>query len=305
MKWKWLAVGLIILVVLAASIYLIVDPETKKLNKTLRTQLGGTYIRLSDGITHYKLEGPEDAKVVVLVHGGTIPIWTWDSQFRALRDAGFRVLSYDTFGRGYSDRPDITYDQALYRKQLFELVEKLGLSEPFDLVGLSVGGGTAINFTAKYPQRVDKLILIAPLINNFKTPSFFGIPVVGEFLARLFGIRVIANRFASLVENNPESEKYTRLYLEQTTFEGFQRSILSMLRNDAVGDYSTAYQVVGRQKRDVLLIWGTEDTEITKRMIGEIRSLMPRLTFQPVTGVGHGIVFQRPQTVNKLILDFL
>jgi pimeloyl-ACP methyl ester carboxylesterase len=305
MKWKWLAVGLIILVVLAAAIYLIVDPETKKLNKTLRTQLGGTYIRLSDGITHYKLEGPEDAKVVVLVHGGTIPIWTWDSQFRALRDAGFRVLSYDTFGRGYSDRPDITYDQALYRKQLFELVEKLGLSEPFDLVGLSVGGGTAINFTAKYPQRVDKLILIAPLINNFKTPSFFGIPVVGEFLARLFGIRVIANRFASLVENNPESEKYTRLYLEQTTFEGFQRSILSMLRNDAVGDYSTAYQVVGRQKRDVLLIWGTEDTEITKQMIGEIRSLMPRLTFQPVTGVGHGIVFQRPQTVNKLILDFL
>ena len=119
MKWKWLAICLIILVVLAVAIYLIVDPETKTLNQALRTQLGGTYIRLSDGITHYKLEGPEDAKVVVLVHGGTIPIWTWDRQFRALRDAGFRVLSYDTFGRGYSDRPDITYDQALYRKQLF------------------------------------------------------------------------------------------------------------------------------------------------------------------------------------------
>jgi hypothetical protein len=58
MKWKWLAGGLIILVVLAAAIYLIVNPETQVLNKALRAQLGGTYIRLSDGITHYELEGP-------------------------------------------------------------------------------------------------------------------------------------------------------------------------------------------------------------------------------------------------------
>jgi len=305
MKWKWLAAFLIGLVVVAIGIYLILDPEVNELNEAARARLGGSYIKLSDGMTHYKLQGPPDAKVVVLVHGATIPIWTWDQQVRALTKAGFRVLSYDNFGRGYSDRPAVTYDQKLHLRQLKELADKLGLTRPFDLIGISLGGGTAVNYTARYPDRVDKLVLISPLINNYKVPSYFGIPVFGEFLARLAGIRVISNRFANLIGNHPESEKYTRLFVEQTTYKGFQQSILSMLRNDAVGDYRAAYQIVGRQKRDVLLIWGTEDSGITKSMVDDIQSFVPRLTFKPVAGVDHGIVFQKSETVNKLIINFL
>lgn len=302
---KWLSAFLVLLIILLVGIYYIFDPENNELNEDVRTRLGGTYIKLSDGITHYKLEGPDDGKVVVLVHGGTVPIWTWDKQVQALNNAGLRTLSYDKYGRGYSDRPDVTYDQDLYKRQLLELVDKLALTEPFDLVGLSLGGGTAVNFTARYPDRVRKLVLISPLINNFKVPSFFRIPVFGEFMARIAGIRVIVNRFVSLFEKNPESEKYTRLFVEQTTYKGFQRSVLSMLRNDAVGDYRNAYQIIGNQKRDILLIWGTADTEITKEMIRDIRSFIPRLKFKPVEGVGHGIVFQKPDTVNNLIMGFL
>ena len=302
---KWLSAFLVLLIILLVGIYYIFDPENNELNEDARTRLGGTYIKLSDGITHYKLEGPDNGKAVVLVHGGTVPIWTWDKQVRALSNAGFRTLSYDKYGRGYSDRPDVAYDQDLYKRQLLELVDKLALTEPFDLVGLSLGGGTAVNFTARYPDRVRKLVLISPLINNFKVPSFFRIPVFGEFMARLAGIRVIVNRFISLFEKNPESEKYTRLFVEQTTYKGFQRSVLSMLRNDAVGDYSNAYQIIGDQKRDILLIWGTADTEITKEMIRDIRSFIPHLKFKPVEGVGHGIVFQEPDTVNNLIIGFL
>jgi len=302
---KWLSAFLALLIILLVGIYYIFDPENNELNEAVRARVCGTYIKLSDGITHYKLEGPHNGPVVVLVHGGTIPIWTWDKQVQALNNAGFRTLSYDKYGRGYSDRPNVTYDQDLYKRQLLELVDKLALTELFDLVGLSLGGGTAVNFTARYPDRVRKLILISPLINNFKVPSFFRIPVFGEFMARIAGIRVIVNRFVSLFEKNPESEKYTRLFVEQTTYKGFQRSVLSMLRNDAVGDYSNAYQIIGNQKRDILLIWGTADTEITKEMIRDIRSFIPHLKFKPVEGVGHGIVFQKPDTVNNLITGFL
>jgi len=305
MKWKWLATFMIGLIVAAIGIYRFLDPEVNELNEAARARLGGSYIKLSDGMTHYKLEGPPDAKVVALVHGATIPIWTWDQQVRALTKAGFRVLSYDNFGRGYSDRPAVTYDQKLHLRQLKELADKLGLTRPFDLIGFSLGGGTAVNFTARYPDRVDKLVLISPLINNYKVPAYFGIPVFGEFLARLAGIRVISNRFASLIGNHPESEKYTRLFVEQTTYKGFQQSILSMLRNDAVGDYRPAYQIVGRQKRDVLLIRGTEDTGFTKPMVSEIQSFVPRLTFKPVEGVGHVPMFQKPKIINNLIINFL
>jgi pimeloyl-ACP methyl ester carboxylesterase len=81
--------------------------------------------------------------------------------------------------------------------------------------------------------------------------------------------------------------------------------MVSMLRNDAVGDYRAGYQAVGQQRREVLLIRGTEDVEITQEMIAEIQSFIRRLTFRPVDGAGHGIVFQKPETLNPLIIDFL
>jgi len=148
---KWLSAFLVLLIILLVGIYYIFDHEDNELNEDGRAKLGGTYIKLSDGITHYKLEGPDNGKVVVLVHGGTVPIWTWDKQVQALNNAGFRTLSYDKYGRGYSDRPDVTYDQDLYKRQLLELLDKLALTEPFDLVGLSLGGGTAVNLMLDIP----------------------------------------------------------------------------------------------------------------------------------------------------------
>ena len=100
------------------------------------------------GVTHYQWEGPLEGPVVVLVHGATVPMWVWNRLAADLAEGGFRVLRYDKFGRGYSDRPDLRYNRNLYRKQLLELVDKLGLKKPFDLVGLSLGGATAVNFTS-------------------------------------------------------------------------------------------------------------------------------------------------------------
>ncbi|MDT8271806.1 MAG: alpha/beta hydrolase [Desulfomonilia bacterium] len=302
---KWFVVVLVILVLLLVGVYLVLNPEKYDLDDSERARLGGTYLQLSDGVTHYRLDGPAGGRVVVLVHGGTVPIWTWDRQVPALIDAGFRVLTYDKYGRGYSDRPEVTYDQELYRRQLLELADRLSLTEPFDLVGLSLGGGTVINFTAHHPERVCSLILIAPLIDNFKVSTLMRTPVLGEFMARTVGIRVMTERFVSLFDQVENADRYTSLFIEQTTYRGFQRSVLSMLRSDAVGDYRDAYRRVGDQDRETLLIWGTEDTEVAREMIEEVRESLPRLRFEPIEGTGHGVVFQRPQRVTDLILDFL
>ncbi len=303
MSIKWLAVVFGIL--LLAGVYYMLDPENKNLDDHERKILGGTYTNLSDGVTHYKLTGPEKGKVVVFVHGGTIPIWTWDGQTKILNDAGYRVLSYDTYGRGYSDRSNVTYDQELYKKQLFELIDKLGINDKVDLIGLSVGGGTVVNFTAHYPDKVRKLVLISPLIKDFKLPTIFQIPVLGEFIARFIGVKTIQKRFNSLVKGHPDAQRYKVLFKEQTTYKGFQRSLLSMLRNDAVRDYTAAYQKLGKQKREILLIRGVGDTEITEEMIKDIQSYLPHVEYEPVEGAGHSCVFQKPDIVNALILDFL
>ncbi len=304
-KGKKLAAFFVILFLVLAGVYYILDPEIKKLDETERKKLGGTYIDLSYGVTHYELTGPANGKVVVLVHGGTVPLWTWDSQIKVLNDAGFRTLSYDKYGRGYSDRPGVTYDQQLYTNQLFELVDRLELTQKFDLIGISLGGATAVNFTAQYPDRVQKLVLISPLIKNFRVPSVFQIPVIGEFTARVVGTRILIARFTSLFEDDPEFENYKARYVEQTTYKGFQRSLLSMLRNDALRDYTNAYKNLGKQNCDILLVWGTEDKEVTREMIKSIRSFLPNVDFKPVEGLGHGLLFQEPEIISSLIIDFL
>src|ERR1043166_1433761 len=100
-----LAVGTI-----AASVnYARQDQEHVQLTDEVRRFVPGSFARLADGITHYEFAGPPDAAIVVLIHGFSIPDYLLDPPFPALVSSGFRVLRYDLFGRGYSDRPDVTY----------------------------------------------------------------------------------------------------------------------------------------------------------------------------------------------------
>jgi pimeloyl-ACP methyl ester carboxylesterase len=297
---------MLLLIIFLFGLYCVLDPEKRELGDAERERLGGTYTSLSDGVTHYRLDGPDGGRPIVLVHGGTVPLWAWDKQIQTLKEEGYQILRYDMYGRGYSDRPATSYDRELYRRQLSELVDQLGLALPFDVMGCSLGGGTAINFTAQYPQKVRKLILISPVVNHYKIPSLFRIPVLGEFMVRIVGLKLMTRRFKSLIEGSLESKKYTKLYTEQMTYHGFQRSLLSMLRNDAIsGDYGHSLQAVGRHEHAVLLIWGTADKEITQPMISKIQSYLPHLDYQPIDGAGHGIVFQKSDLVNALIRDFL
>ena len=102
--------------------------ETKELNENTRKEAAGSFVALSDGVTHYELGGPKDGKPVVLVHGFSVPFFIFDPLFDFLTSAGFRVLRYDLLGRGYSDRPNTQYDANLFVRQLKELLDALEMS---------------------------------------------------------------------------------------------------------------------------------------------------------------------------------
>jgi pimeloyl-ACP methyl ester carboxylesterase len=232
-------------------------------------------------------------------------MFTWDAISPILTTAGYRVLRYDMYGRGYSDRPRVTYNRELYRGQLLELLDALNLQEPVDLVGYSLGGGIVTDFVARHPQRVGRLALISPVVNNFKTPLVFRIPVIGEFLARIVGIRTVTKRANSMYEGTGFGQHHADLFAEQTTFKGFQASLLSMIRSDAIGDYRDSYESVGKQKRSVLLIWGSRDTEIPEEVINTARKLIPYVQFHSVLDAGHNIVFQKSEQTGAMLNNFL
>lgn len=129
-----------------------------QLSDTARSAAPGGFVRLSQGYVHYGLEGPETGETVVLVHGFSTPMFIWERTVPDLARAGFRVLSYDLYGRGYTDRPDVAYDEDLFAGQLMELLNALDIREPVNLVGLSMGGAIATIFTTRHPEKVTALI---------------------------------------------------------------------------------------------------------------------------------------------------
>jgi pimeloyl-ACP methyl ester carboxylesterase len=303
-----IAVIILLVIITPLSLYASADIEKKDLDDAARTQQGGAYVKLPGGVTHYETTGPETGRVVVLVHGATIPMYLWDAQVGPLNEAGYRVLRYDMYGRGYSDRPAGDYSQAFYRKQLLDLLDTLKIRQPVDLVGLSMGGGVAMDFTANYPDRVKDVVLIAPMINSIKNDTNFKlmrIPVIGEFLTRLIAVKVMSDRAAQLMQKSPRAAEYAGMFSDQTRFKGFEKASLAAARSDAWADYTADYQAVGGQDRSILLIWGTEDNDVSPEMVQAMRKALPDVQFKQLDNIGHDPQVEVPDRVNSLIIDFL
>src|SRR5215831_16817722 len=125
----WIAGAFLLPLTILWGLYALEDPETRDLNAATRAGVSGAFAQLGDGYTHYELGGPENGSrpVVVLAAGFSVPYYIWDPTFKALTGAGFRVLRYDYYGRGYSDRPAIAFSDEMYVRQLEQLLNGLQL----------------------------------------------------------------------------------------------------------------------------------------------------------------------------------
>ena len=85
----------------------------------------------------------------------------WDDQFAAFAQ-DYQVVRYDIRGFGRSALPQIPYTD---REDLAHLLTFLGLEKSY-LLGFSLGGGIALDFTLEYPERADALILVGSPVNG-------------------------------------------------------------------------------------------------------------------------------------------
>jgi pimeloyl-ACP methyl ester carboxylesterase len=164
------------------------DPEPLSLAEAQR-RVGGDYAALEDGPVRYDYDAPDASRpLLVLVHGGALnSLTTWDPLVDALGGA-FGVLRFDSYGQGYSARPEARHDAALYVRQIDGLLAQAGVVEPIHLVGYSMGGLIAAEYAAHCPQRVASLALLAPagLGTRLRWPVRLGaLPVLGEAVYRL------------------------------------------------------------------------------------------------------------------------
>ena len=284
--------------------------ESIELNDTTRESLPGEFIQLSEGFVHYELDGPVEGDVVVLVHGFSTPLFVWDPVFENLVKEGFRVLRYDLYGRGYSDRPHTTYNMDFFIHQLLELLEQLGLTKDrINLVGLSMGGGICVVFADKYPNMIKKVSLIDPIgfsIGRNTLLSILKIPVLNRLILRLYlgHNRIIEAQKEDFFEYEKVTN-YLDKYTEQMKYEGFLQAIQSTVLNTPFTNLKETYERLGKRELPMQLFWGEKDQTIPYPTSQKVCAAVPSIEFHTIKECGHMPQYTRPNEVNPLLVKFL
>lgn len=289
--------------------------ETKELNAETRKDAGGAFIQLADGVTHYELGGDESGNVVVLIHGFSVPYFIYDPTFKFLTESGFRVLRYDLFGRGFSDRPASRYDIRLFVNQLAGLLDALhftyhpGRGRPVNLIGLSLGGIIASTFAVRHPERVNKLVLIDPAgagpISLSPVHRVAKLPMVAETILSLVRSDVLIKSAAKDFFDPTLVAHFMSKYKVQLEYKGFKRAILSTIRHGMLGSFINTYKALGKMDKRVMLLWGRDDVTVPFEHSYELRAAMPNVEFHAFENCGHIPHYEKPAEVNPILLEFL
>jgi pimeloyl-ACP methyl ester carboxylesterase len=301
LKWAAPATVLLLLAVLIAR-----NPEHFSIDDVARAAAGGEYVTLADGITHYQLSGPAEGAPAVLVHGFSVPLYIWDSTAVALAGAGYRVLRYDLFGRGFSDRPDITHDADLLDRQLSELLDSVGFRAPVHLMGLSFGGIVTATFSGRHPERVRSLTLIDPAAADREPlPWYMRMPVAGPVLWQALAVPGMAQgQLGDFVEPAKWPDWVDR-YRTQMQYRGFGPALRSTLMWWTGVSPDSLYATAAGHPFPVQLIWGVEDQTVPIALSERVRKAIPGIRYHPIERAGHLPHMERTDLVNPILLDFL
>ncbi len=106
---------------------------------------------------YYERHGAGPA--LVLIEGLGVGTWLWEKQVPAF-SKHFTTIVFDNRGAGKSDKPEGPYSISLFADDLAALLDKLNIPKAH-ILGVSMGGFVALDFAVRYPQRVDRLVLVS------------------------------------------------------------------------------------------------------------------------------------------------
>jgi pimeloyl-ACP methyl ester carboxylesterase len=298
----------VLLVVVAVIAYVWAIESKEVLDAVARKEAPGGFTRLPAGTVHFEMSGPPDGPTVVLIHGLTTPSFVWDHNVQALTDAGFQVLRYDHFGRGYSDRPDIVYDRDLYDQQVHLLLDKFQVEPPVHLVGLSMGGAVAVTFTDRHPDMVASVSLLAPAGFPIEEPWYLTmakVRLVGDYFMTVFGDRLIRNGVRNAFVDPDGLGDFEAKFEVQLRYRGLRQAVLSTLRSMGMFDLGDTYHRVGKLEKPALLLWGRRDAVLPFDNSAKVLEAIPHAEFHAIDVAGHNLNYEDSEIVNPLLVDFL
>ena len=266
----------------------------------------GQVLKVGNLDIHYHEHPPSGAGrgAVVFVHGSG-PGASGYSNFKfnaaAFAQAGHRVLVPDLPGFGYASKPtDIDYTTDFFVESLVGLLDALGVRR-CALVGNSLGGGVSIRTALEHPQRVEKLVLMAPGgIEELET--YMAMPAMASMIENFVGgaldraglRRVLGNLVfdATHVTDELVEERYAILQTQPP-------EVLSRMK------IPNMEAELGAIQCPVLAFWGVDDAMVPVSGGRKITSRCRPSRLVEVAECGHWVMVEHRRMFNAACLDFL
>ncbi|MFL6119433.1 4,5:9,10-diseco-3-hydroxy-5,9,17-trioxoandrosta-1(10),2-diene-4-oate hydrolase [Actinophytocola sp.] len=260
---------------------------------------------------HYYEAG--QGEPVVMLHGGGPGASAWSNFGRNLPVFAerFRTLLVDQPGFGGSDKSRVTSQYFTFSADaLLKLLDEVGV-ERAHLVGNSLGGGTAVRFALRYPDRAGRLVLMAPGglgLNVFAPDPTEGIKRLYQFAAppgpskeKLAAFLRTLVYDQSLVTDELVAERY-RAASDPETLKAMASMGASFASEPEEG---MLYREAHRLRQRVLLVWGREDR--VNPLDGALVALkvIPRAQLHVFGRCGHWAQLEKFAEFNRLAMDFL
>jgi len=262
------------------------------------------YLKTENFDIHYIKEGSGDP--VILIHGGGMWLYSYRDTIPFL-SRSCTVYALDMPGYGYT-RPrhnNVCYSLDVMTDTLLEFMTALQIDRA-SLVGHSWGGGWAIHFTHRHPERVEKLVLIDS--SGLDVPDvleweFLKYPMIGELLVRCIypdGVRRRLEKsffHKDLVTGEMVREVYTPM-----RFKSNQKAQYLISRNQ---DWKITESAMPNIAKKVLLIWGDSDRYLSPGLAEQFVTRLANVKPFILKNCGHSAHEEYPEAVSTLIKEFL
>jgi len=257
---------------------------------------------LDGGAVFYEVRGAGPA--LVLLHDGLLHRETWNAQWESLAKE-HRVVRYDRRGYGRSPAPAKPFSDAA---DLAKLADHLKLPR-FTLIGCSAGGAAAIEFALAHPARVERLVLVGPVVDGLGFSSHFQSRNAAAF--RPLAERGDVGGTVSAWEQDP--------YLIAPRYESAKREFARLMREnphnltgiparEALRERAPmpkALKRLGEIRAPTLILVGEGDIPDVHAHCGAIEAGIAGSRRVVVPTSGHLVHMEQPAEFDRLVLEFL
>jgi pimeloyl-ACP methyl ester carboxylesterase len=234
----------------------------------------------------------------------------WKKNIDALAEK-FKVYAIDLLGWGYSERlKEKEYSFERYGKQIVGFMDALNIKKA-TLAGQSMGGGISVYVAARYPERVDRLILVDPAVIPYPMTTIgkiYQFPFIGEFMNAIPGDALMKNNIRTIwfYDGKKATEEYCKEVLQPLCIKGSYAGSMFILRNVLKEPYvEKEANLLAKMSIPILIIHSREDKAIPLDRSQKLNGLWKGSKLVIFDKAGHSPHEEYPEKFNKLALEFL